>query len=240
MPANDLVHPIQRPIVAPRQVDLALRAVGGCRLGHPGDIMLVIYGWKRSRAIRCMWVMEELGLKYEHVPLNPQAGETRTAEYLKLNPSGKIPTLVHDGFVLTESMAINAYLARTHAGTLWPRDPHGVARTEQWTSWALSELEPCVVSILRETRRPPEQIDASRIQGWREEAAKLVGQILEPQLARNPYLLPGNDFTLVDLNVSSVVSTLPLFQIPLDPYPGVAGWLHRCLDRPAWKRLQSV
>ena len=116
--------------------------------------MLKIYGWKRSRAARCMWVMEEMSLDYEQVPLNPHAGETRTPEYLALNPSGKIPTLVHDDFVLAESMAINWYLASSFPGTLLPRDPRHGAKIQQWTLWAITELEPPVVAIMREGRRP--------------------------------------------------------------------------------------
>src|SRR5262245_50946421 len=158
--------------------------------------MLKIYGWKRSRAIRCMWVMEELGLEYEQVPLNPHAGETRTPEYLALNPSGKIPTLVHDDFVLTESMAINWYLASVFPGTLQPRDPRQAAKVQQWTSWAITELEPPVIAIMREGRRDKEQIDTGRIEAWHAAVHGMLDVVLEPHLARQQYLLPGDAFTL--------------------------------------------
>src|SRR5258707_6570236 len=125
--------------------------------------MLKIYGWKRSRVVRCMWVMEELGLQYEQIPLNPNEGQTRTPDYLALNPQGKIPTLVHDDFVLTETMAINSYLASSFPGSLWPATPRGPASLQQCTSWGLSELEPPFVAIGREGRRPKEQDDYARI-----------------------------------------------------------------------------
>jgi glutathione S-transferase len=108
-----------------------------------------------------MWVLEELGLDYEQVPLNPHAGETRTPDYLALNPSGKIPTLVHDAFVLSESMAINWYLASAFPGTLLPREPSHAAKALQWTSWAITELEPTVVAIMREGRRPKDRARAA-------------------------------------------------------------------------------
>ena len=114
--------------------------------------MLRIYGWKKSRAVRCMWVLEELGLEYEQIPLNPHAGETRTPEYLALNPAGKIPTLVHDGFVLSETVAINWYLASSFPGTLLPADRQAQAQTQQWTSWALSDLR--AASGRHHARRP--------------------------------------------------------------------------------------
>ena len=127
--------------------------------------MLKIYGWKRSRVVRCMWVMEELGLQYEQIPLNPHEGQTRTAEYLALNPQGKIPTLVHDDFVLSETMAINIYLASNFPGALWPSTPRGVAKMQQWTSWALAELEPPLLSIMRE-RSPAQGSDRSEPHRW--------------------------------------------------------------------------
>jgi glutathione S-transferase len=201
--------------------------------------MLQLYGWKRSRAIRCMWALEELGLEYEHIPLNPHAGETRTPDYLALNPSGKVPTLVHDGFVLTESMAINLYLASTIPNSLLPRDPQAVAKLHQWNSWALSELEPPVVAIFREGRRPPEAIDQSRIEGWRGDVHKMLETVLEPHLARQANILPGPAFTLADLNVASVVSSLPMVGISLDGHPQVDAWFKRCFARDAWRRVQE-
>jgi len=200
--------------------------------------MLKIYGWRRSRAARCMWVMEELGLAYEQMPLNPHAGETRTPEYLALNPSGKIPTLVHDEFVLSESVAINWYLASRFPGTLLPRDPQLAAKVLQWTSWAVTELEPPLVAIMREGRRAKEQVDAERITAWHGEVHRMLDAVLEPALA-GEYLLDGQGFTLADLNVAAVAMVLPVFEISLDPHPRVAQWMKRCFAREAWARVQQ-
>ena len=81
---------------------------------------LKIYGVAQSRAYRTLWMAEELGLPYEHVKLS-FTGDTRTPEYLKINPNGHIPAIDEDGFILWESMAINLYLAKKHAtGRLYP------------------------------------------------------------------------------------------------------------------------
>lgn len=201
--------------------------------------MLKIYGWKKSRTVRCMWVMEELGLSYEQVPLNPHAGETRTAEYLALNPSGKIPTLVHDGFVLSETVAINLYLASTFPGTLLPRNPQDLARMHQWTSWALTELEPALVGIMREGRRAPEQIDRSRIDAAQADIHKMLATVLDPHLAKQEYILPGAAFTLADLNVAAVASSMQVFDISLVEHANVARWMKTCFAREAWQRAQA-
>ena len=200
--------------------------------------MLKIYGIKRSRAIRCMWTLEELGLEYQQIPLNPHAGETRTPEYLALNPSGKIPTLVHDDFVLTETMAINFYLASTFPGSMLPGDAQATARLHQWTSWALTELEPPLVSIMRESRRPESQSDATRVEGWRTDIHAMVETVLESHLARHESML-GAAFTLADLNVASVASSMQLLGVDLSGHPRTSAWMQRCFARPAYQRAQQ-
>jgi glutathione S-transferase len=182
--------------------------------------------------------MEELGLQYEQVPLNPHAGQTRNPEYLALNPSGKIPTLVHDEFVLTESMAINFYLASTFGGSLLPKEPQALAKVLQWTSWALTDLEPSFVAIFREGRRPKEQIAASRIDASRQDVNTLLSTVLEPHVARQEYLLPAG-FTMADLMVASVVSTAAAFEMSLEAFPGTSRWVQRCLSRDAFRRAQE-
>lgn len=201
--------------------------------------MLKLYGWKRSRAARCMWVMEELGLPYEQVPLNQMNGETRTPEYLAINPAGKIPTLVHDGFVLRETTAINLYLASQFPGTLMPRDPQDLALLQQWSSWAISDFEPTLITIVREGRRPQEHVDASRIAAARSEVHTMLATVLEPHLARQENILTGPVFTLADLNVAGAVSSAPMLDISLDQHPHIDRWLKRCLARPAWQRAQQ-
>jgi glutathione S-transferase len=211
-----------------------------CQLqARRGETMRKIYGWKRSRTIRCLWVLEELGLEYEHIALNPNLGETRTAEYLALNPSGKIPTLVEEDFVLTETIAINAYLASGHPGALWPREPCAVAKLNQWTSWAVTELEPPVVAIFREGRRAADQIDRARIEAWAAEITKMLGTVLEPHLARHAYVLAGADFTLADLNLAALVGNVKSFNLLPSGMQHIERWLERCLARPAWRRIQE-
>jgi glutathione S-transferase len=202
--------------------------------------MIKIYGWKNSRAARCLWVLEELGVPYQHVALNHTLGETRTPEYLAINPSGKIPALDHDGFVLTETMAINFYLASVFPGTLLPGDAKGIAKLQQWTSWAITDVEPWMVSIMREGRKPAEQVDQARIAAWRSDVLGMVGKILEPHLARQPQILPDAGFTLADLNVASVMTPLPMLGIELANFPHIQAWLKRCLARDAWQRVQAV
>jgi glutathione S-transferase len=195
--------------------------------------MRKIYGWKRSRAIRCLWVLEELGLEYEHIPLNPNLGETRTPAYLELNPSGKIPTLVEDDFVLTESIAINAHLASRNPGSLWPSAPRSVAKVNQWVSWSVTELEPPVVAIFREGRKPPEQSDPGRVADWQADVVKMLKDILEPHLASRSYLLSDEDFTLADLSLAALVGNVKAFNLLPGECVHTERWLQHTWQRAA-------
>jgi glutathione S-transferase len=75
---------------------------------------LVIYGSARSRTMRTLWLAAELGLDYEHAPLEWNDPYLKSPDFLRLNPGGAIPTIVDDGFALGESMATNLYLAKKH------------------------------------------------------------------------------------------------------------------------------
>ncbi|HTC02344.1 MAG TPA: glutathione S-transferase N-terminal domain-containing protein, partial [Xanthobacteraceae bacterium] len=102
---------------------------------------LRIYGVARTRAFRALWVAEELGLDYEHLPIEIGEAGARTPEFLAINPNGRLPVIVDDGFVLFESLAITLYLAKKHAtGTLYPGTPHGEALAWQWSFWAIGEV----------------------------------------------------------------------------------------------------
>ena len=76
---------------------------------------LTIWGVGTSRTIRPHWAMHELGLTYKTMPIGPRTGETKTAEYTKLNPRQKVPLLQDGDFCIGESAAIVAYLSRMYS-----------------------------------------------------------------------------------------------------------------------------
>ena len=89
---------------------------------------LRIYGVARTRAFRALWIAEELGLPYVHVPVEIGGAGARTPEFLALNPNGRLPLIADGDFVLSESLAITLYLAKKYAhgtqhGTLYPAAP---------------------------------------------------------------------------------------------------------------------
>jgi glutathione S-transferase len=190
-----------------------------------------IYGIARTRAFRALWIAKELGLDYEHVPIEIGAAGARTAEYLAVNPNGRLPAIEDDGFVLWESLAITLYLAKKHStGRLYPAALTDEARTWQWSLWALNEVDRGVnIWSLHAVRLPPEDRDPQKLA----EALKVIAgpfRVLDTALADRAYLL-GDDFTVVDLNVAAVISRA--IDMNLSATPHVAAWLRRCLERPA-------
>ena len=107
--------------------------------------MLRLYGSARSRAVRVLWMLGELGLKYDHKDWLPRAPETKTPEYRELNPNSRVPTIDDDGFILSESMAINFYLAKKHKSPLFPSDPKHEALVlqpdQRFTHWRPAHAE---------------------------------------------------------------------------------------------------
>jgi glutathione S-transferase len=192
---------------------------------------LRIYGIARTRAFRALWMAEELSLPYEHLPIEIGGDGARAPEFLAINPNGRLPVIVDDGFVLFESLAITLYLARKHSpGLLYPGTVEGEAKAWQWSFWAIAEVDRGVnIWSLHAVRLPPAERDAA----LREEALKVIAapfKVLDTALAKQPYLL-GGDFTVADLNVAAVISRA--IDMDLAAWPNLKAWLQRCLERPA-------
>ena len=199
---------------------------------------LRIYGIARTRAFRALWIAKELGLDYEHVPIEIGAAGARKSEYLAINPNGRLPAIDDDGFVLWESLAITLYLAKKHStGRLYPGTLEGEAKTWQWSLWALNEVDRGVnIWSLHAVRLPPEDRDPQRLA----EALKVIAgpfKVLDTALAGRPYLI-GDDFTVADLNVAAVISRAIDMDMP--ETPRVAAWLRRCLERPAARAAREM
>jgi glutathione S-transferase len=124
---------------------------------------LKIYGVARTRAFRALWIAEELGLDYEHVPVEIGDAGARTTEFLAFNPNGRLPFIADGDFVLTESLAITLYLAGKYShGALYPAAAEDEARAWQWSFWALAEVDRGVnIWSLHAVRLPPGERDAA-------------------------------------------------------------------------------
>ena len=198
--------------------------------------MLRIHGSARSRATRTLWMADELGLKFEHNDIAPRSPGTKTPEYLALNPNARVPTIEDDGFVLSESMAINLYLAKKH-GKLYPTDAKNEARTWQWCFWETDRLDRQLTTYANNAFVLPEaQRDAAAAKAAWDEIAPAL-DVLEIALKQSQWLA-GDAFSVADLNVAAAMVRALSFD--LEKWPHVREWLHRCWDRPAGKHVLAM
>ena len=117
--------------------------------------MLRLYGSANSRAVRTIWMLGELGIAYDHKDWLPRAPETKTPEFRALNANSRVPTIDDDGFVLSESMAINLYLAKKHKSALYPADAKNEALAWQWSLWETDRLDRQIVDYQRHASQLP-------------------------------------------------------------------------------------
>jgi glutathione S-transferase len=199
--------------------------------------MLRIYGSAKSRAIRVLWMAGELGLTYDHKDWLPRSPETRTPEFRALNPNGRVPTIDDDGFVLSESMAINFYLAKKHRSPLFPSDAKHEALVLQWSLWETDRLDRQIVNYVRHTKALPEAERKPEIAeaAWQEVVPAL--DVLETALTKSAWLA-GPAFSVADLNVAAALYRA--LTIDLGKWPHVQAWLNRCWERPAAKRARAM
>ncbi len=197
---------------------------------------LTIYGVPTSRALRILWLANELGLKYTYVPVDFMGG-SRTPEFLKINPNGHVPAIDDDGLILWESLACNLYLIKKHGGPLAPKTLADEGRTLQWSFWAMTEAEEPALTLLLKLVEPANIPDAA-VAAAKEKLPAIL-KVLDDALAGKDYLL-GANFTVADLNVAAVLAWLKMAKYDLSPFANVSAWLGRCLARPANAAARAV
>ena len=200
--------------------------------------MLQIYGNPRSRAMRCLWMLEEMGEPYQLIEKSTRTDELQSAEYLRLNPNARIPTLVDGDLVLWESMAINLYLAQKYEGPMHSVGPTVLGLAAQWSFWAMLELEGLLLELLNHRAVLPE---FARDPSYAERDELLLRKplgVLNNSLRGRDHLAGGN-FTVADLNVASILAWGKMARLDLSAHPDVARWLDSCLTRTAYGRVRD-
>jgi glutathione S-transferase len=177
--------------------------------------------------MRVLWMLAELGLEYAHEPLEWSDPALKTPEFLALNPAGTVPTLIDDGFALSESLAINLYLAKTYgAAPFYPAEAQAQAEVLRWTLWAQWALEPWVQ---RHAFMAPLHERAGDLLDERVADAMAV---LERALDGRPWLC-SEAFNIADFNVACVLSPSRAANVDFANSPRARVWLSRCYARPA-------
>ena len=200
--------------------------------------MLQLYGNSLSRAMRCMWMLEEMGLPYELIKKSTRPEDLQSSAYLRLTPTARIPTLVDGSVVIWESMAINLYLAQKYDGPLHFTKPEVLGLAAQWSFWAMLEMEALLLELLMHRAMLPE---FGRDPSYAERDELLLKKplgMLDAALAARSYLA-GDEFTVADLTVASILAWGKMSKLDLSGVPYVAKWLDASLRRPAYARVRA-
>jgi glutathione S-transferase len=200
--------------------------------------MLQLYGNPASRAMRCLWMLEEIGEPYQLLEKSTRVDDLQTADYLRLNPNARIPTLVDGDVVIWESMAINLYLAQKYQGPMHCSAPEVLGIAAQWSFWAVLEMEELLLDLLMHRALLPE---FTRDPSHAERADLLLQKplgVLNAALAGREFL-GGRSFTVADLNVASVLVWGKMARLRLSAHSEVKRWLDGCLARPAYSRVRD-
>jgi len=210
--------------------------------------MLTIYGVYRSRASRPLWLLDEMGLDFAHQPViqayrlaNAKAPDaplnTRSPQFLSVNPMALIPSMDDDGFVLHESLAITLYLAKKYGGMLSPQDLQEEALMVQWALFAATGIETPALDMQK--LLGSDQASTSEGTEKAEALARSLEQpfdVLESHLKSNSHMI-GNRFTAADIIVAEIVRYAQGYAPLFEARPALKAWLEGCQSRPAFKAM---
>lgn len=198
--------------------------------------MLELYSWATGNGRRASIVLEESGLPYEVHPMELATKVQKEPWYVKLNPNGRIPTLLdHDGpepIVVFESGAILLYAAEK-SGKLLPKSGAARAETLKWLFFGTSNVSPMAMQVhwlqrLKDRGEPHHNLEA-----YRDEVTRLYG-ILDRRLAEAPYL--ADEYSIADIASFTWVHRHDLQGIDLAAFPKLANWFARVGARPQVKK----
>lgn len=199
--------------------------------------MLKVWGRKNSINVqKVMWCIGELGLAHERVDVGGKFGGNNEDWYRAMNPTGRVPTIEDDGFVLWNSNAIVRYLAGKHAfGTLYPSDLRDRAVAEQWMDWQGSELNSGFRDVFWQLIRTPEaERDADVINQSIDTSAQNFA-MLDRRLEGRDYVL-GDTFTMADIPVGATVFRWFELDIPRPDMPNLRAWYDRLAERETYRQ----
>jgi len=188
--------------------------------------------------LRVRAVIFELDADVEIVEVDVFAGDTKQADYLAINPNGKVPAFVDGDLCLFESRAINAYLASLDPSRrLYPADLKKRAIVDQWSYWQAIHLGPSsqrltFEKVLKERfgRGKP---DEALIAAETKETNKLLG-VFEQGLADREWI--SGELSIADFALASTFTRRDQAGIDLSVFPNVHAWIDRLESRDAWQK----
>lgn len=197
--------------------------------------MITLYGTPPTRALRAMWLLNELDLAHEVIPVDIGAGENRAPEFLALNPAAKLPVLVDGDLVISESAAIQLYLAdkygdRFPGGGLIPAAPEDRARMHHWLFFLMTEIEAPLWRIaLHSFLYAEDEKSEAEIALAKRDARRMIA-VLEQHMQGRDFIV-GAQATVADFNAAFTLDWAHEEGL-LDEAPALGAYLASLYARP--------
>ena len=180
--------------------------------------------------------LEEAGVPYELMRLNFKADDQRKPEYLKVNPKGRVPALVTDRGILTESPAILAYIAQAYpAAKLAPTDPFDFARAQAFNSYLCSTVHVSHAHRVRGNRWVDDPAALKEMQRKVPETVGAAFELIENGMREGPWVM-GKDYSICDGYLFTMAQWMEGDGVDLSKLPRVMEHRARVAERPAVKR----
>ena len=186
-------------------------------------------GWKVAMTL------EEMDLDYQLRMVNLSAGEQHEESFLAINPNGRIPAIVDDGFAVFESGAIMLYLAEK-TGKLIPPDAQGRSEVIQWLMFQMAGIGPMQGQAVVFVRYFPEDVPAATDRYINE--SRRLYEVLDRQLAGREWLV--NDFSIADIANWSWIRSHKWARVPVEGLDNLSRWMEQMRNLPACERGTNI
>lgn len=201
--------------------------------------MLTIHGSSGTRSLRAVWTAEELGIDYDYISVSLARGEQRSADFLTLNPIGKVPLLVDGDLVIGESGAICTYLADNHpeSGLIPPPGTPERARHDRWCYFVIGELEQPLWTLAKHSFALPEKARVPAVKDTARWEFQKAAKVLAAGLGDRAFAV-GEGLTVADIFITHCLSWARGAKVEIE-YPELIAYRDRHLARPAVARARA-
>jgi GSH-dependent disulfide-bond oxidoreductase len=199
--------------------------------------MIDLYFWPTPNGYKITWMLEEVGLKYNVIPVNIGAGDQFKPEFLKISPNNRMPAIIDpDGpggkpISMFESGAILMYLAEK-TGKLMPSDTRGKYNVIQWLMFQMASVGPMLGQAHHFRRYAPEKLEYA-INRYTNEAKRIYG-VIDKRLGEAKYL--AGEYSIADIATYPWLVPHSMQGQALEDFPNLKKWYDELRARPATQR----
>ncbi len=177
---------------------------------------------------KVIFLLKEINAAYERADYGRQFENTTTPEYLAMNPTQKVPTMVDGDLTIWESHTFLRYVAAKEKSALIPTDIGARTQVERWMDWLLAALNSAYLGGFRDAKKTEAERAPDTVKNLVTELA-----ILEKQLGKTPWVA-GAGFSLADIALGPIVKRCVAFPFDMPATPNISAWLAKLAERPAF------